>query len=99
MVYTNENWFKIPFVKDILGTEFPKYLTLVHYKPIIAYQLRTATIGIKSLVLQPQLHTDSVRYSDCVHTCFVEANAIQTSWNVDGSRRDTEDAAFFQTIL
>ena len=29
IVYTNENWFEIPFVKDILGTEFPKYLTLV----------------------------------------------------------------------
>ena len=29
MVYTNENWFVIPFVVDILGTEFPKYLTLV----------------------------------------------------------------------
>ena len=25
----NENWFEIPFVVDILGTEFPKYLTLV----------------------------------------------------------------------
>ena len=24
MVYTNENWFVIPFVVDILGTEFPK---------------------------------------------------------------------------
>ena len=29
MVYTNENWFVIPFVVGILGTEFPKYLTLV----------------------------------------------------------------------
>ena len=29
IMYTNEGWFVIPFVVDILGTEFPKYLTLV----------------------------------------------------------------------
>ena len=29
-MYTNENWFEIPYVVDILETEFPKYLTLVH---------------------------------------------------------------------
>ena len=29
MVYTNENWFVSPFVIDILGTEFPRYLTIV----------------------------------------------------------------------
>ena len=27
IMLTNENWFVIPFVVDILGTEFPKYLT------------------------------------------------------------------------
>ena len=26
-MYTNENWFEIPFVVDILGTELPKYLS------------------------------------------------------------------------
>ena len=29
IMYTNENWFEIPFVVYILGTEFPKYQTLV----------------------------------------------------------------------
>ena len=29
IMYTNENWFVILFVVDILGTEIPKYLTLV----------------------------------------------------------------------
>ena len=28
IMYTNENWFVIPLVVDILETEFPKYLTL-----------------------------------------------------------------------
>ena len=27
-MYTDENWFEISFVVDILGTKFPKYLTL-----------------------------------------------------------------------
>ena len=30
IMYTNENWFEIPYVVDILETDFPKYLTLVH---------------------------------------------------------------------
>ena len=30
VVYTNENWFVIPFVVDILGTEFTKYPTLAN---------------------------------------------------------------------
>ena len=29
-MYTDENWFEISFVVDILGTKFPKYLTLTN---------------------------------------------------------------------